>query len=136
MENQLGAGGANEMHLYHGTKPDLVDIIATDNFDFRIAGSRVGALYGDGSYFASTSKYSDLYASANDDGYKVMFIAKVLVGKTCIGAQGLKRPPAIDESNPRKGYYHAVVNNVLNPTIYCVFDRNQYYPEYVVEYAN
>ncbi|KAL4225843.1 polymerase member 15 [Mactra antiquata] len=134
MEQTLGAGGANEMHLYHGTKPELVDLIACDNFDFRMAGERTGALYGDGAYFASTSKYSDLYASTNDRGFKVMFVAKVLVGKTCLGRSGLKKPPAIDENNPRKGYYDAVVNNILNPTIYCVFDRNQYYPEYIVEY--
>ncbi|WAR26289.1 PAR11-like protein [Mya arenaria] len=63
MERKYGQGGANELHLYHGTRPDIVENIVHDNFDFRIAGSRVGALYGDGSYFATTAKYSDLYIS-------------------------------------------------------------------------
>ncbi|XP_060605425.1 protein mono-ADP-ribosyltransferase PARP12-like [Ruditapes philippinarum] len=134
MESKGGQGSACEQHLYHGTKPDLVDLIAFDNFDFRIAGSRVGALYGDGAYFATTAKYSDLYASAGDNGYKVMFVAKVLTGKYCLGAPGLKRPPQIDTNDFRKGYYDSTVNNILNPTIYCVFDKNQYYPEYIVEY--
>ncbi|XP_052778606.1 protein mono-ADP-ribosyltransferase PARP11-like [Mya arenaria] len=63
MERKYGRGGANELHLYHGTRPDIVENIVHDNFDFHIAGSRVGALYGDGSYFATTAKYSDLYIS-------------------------------------------------------------------------
>lgn len=134
MESKYGQGCANEMHLYHGTKPDLVDIIANDNFDFRIAGSRVGALYGDGSYFATTAKYSDLYASANSDGYKIILVAKVLTGNFCLGQPGLKRPPEVDVNDYKKGCYDSTVNNILNPTIYCVFDKNQYYPEYIVEY--
>jgi len=120
--------------MYHGTNPDIIENIINDNFDFRIAGSRVGALYGDGSYFATTSKYSDLYASSDDDGYKVMFLAKVLAGRTCLGSSGLKRPPKIDPNNFKKGYFDSCVNNVLQPTIYCVFDMNQYYPEYIIRY--
>lgn len=134
MEAKQGKGSANELHLYHGTSPDIVQFIVHDNFDFRIAGSRVGALYGDGSYFATTAKYSDLYASTDEDGCKIMFLAKVLAGKTCIGAPGLKRPPQIDTKDFKKGYFDSCVNNVLQPTIYCVFDRNQYYPEYIITY--
>ena len=126
---------ANEQVLYHGTSWDLVEAIAADNFDFRIAGERVGALYGNGAYFASTAKYSDLYASKNQNtGHKSMFLAKVLVGKICQGESGMKRPPNIDPSDFRKGQYDSAVNNVASPTIYCVFDKNQYYPEYIVEY--
>ncbi|WAR26287.1 PARPT-like protein [Mya arenaria] len=131
---KYGQGGANELHLYHGTRPDIVENIVHDNFDFRIAGSRVGALYGDGSYFATTAKYSDLYASQDSDtGFKTMFVAKVLGGKNCLGAPGMKRPPQIDPKDFKKGYYDSVVNNILSPTIYCVFDMNQYYPEYYID---
>lgn len=135
MEAKNGKGAANELHLYHGTRPDIVENIVHDNFDFRIAGSRVGALYGDGSYFATTSKYSDLYASMAANGNKIMFVAKVLAGKICLGQLGLKRPPQIDQNDFKKGYYDSCVNNILQPTIYCVFDRNQYYPEYIIEYC-
>ncbi|XP_052278994.1 E3 ubiquitin-protein ligase MIB2-like isoform X2 [Dreissena polymorpha] len=134
MERKYGQGSANELHLYHGTKPDIIENIIHDNFDFRISGSRVGALYGDGSYFATTSKYSDLYSSVDQNGHKFMFVAKVLAGKTCMGQAGLKRPPQIDPNDFKKGYYDAVVNQVLAPTIYCVFDMNQYYPEYYIKY--
>ena len=133
-EGKLGQGMANEQQLYHGTSSDLVDVIAADNFDFRMAGERVGALYGNGAYFASTAKYSDLYASKDQSGLKSMFVAKVLVGKFCQGESGMKRPPYIDPDDFRKGQYDSVVNNTASPTIFCVFDKNQYYPEYVVEY--
>lgn len=134
MEKKLGQGCANELHLYHGTNADLVDVIARDNFDFRIAGSNVGAIYGRGTYFASTAKYSDLYASPNKNGDKVMFVAKVLVGKFCQGRPEYTRPPQLDVNDKRKGLFDSVVNQISNPTIYCVFDLNQYYPEYIVEY--
>ena len=134
LEKKYGQGCANELHLYHGTKPEIIEAIATDNFDFRIAGSRVGALYGDGTYFATTAKYSDLYASADEDGLKVMFVAKVLAGRYTLGKPNLKRPPEVDPNNYKKGMYDCVVNNVVNPAIYCVFDKNQYYPEYLIMY--
>lgn len=134
MESKLGKGGANELHLYHGTRPEIVENIVHDNFDFRIAGDRVGALYGNGSYFATTAKYSDLYSGTDDNGYKIMFVAKVLTGKVCLGSPGLKRPPKIDPNDFKKGSYDSVVNNILQPTIYCVFDMNQYYPEYIIQY--
>ena len=134
-EAKLGKGMANEQQLYHGTRSDLVEAIAIDNFDFRMAGDRVGALYGNGAYFATTAKYSDLYADKNQStGLKSMFVAKVLVGRICQGQNGMKRPPNIDPSDFKKGQFDTTVNTVVNPTIFCVFDKNQYYPEYVVEY--
>ncbi|KAH3737235.1 hypothetical protein DPMN_043817 [Dreissena polymorpha] len=63
-----------------------------------------------------------------------MFVAKVLAGKVCLGQADLKRPPPIDPDDFKKGYYDAVVNNVLAATIYVVFDNYQYYPEYCIEY--
>ena len=134
MELKYGQGCGNELHMYHGTRPDLVNVIAHQNFDFRIAGSNVGSLYGEGSYFATTAKYSDLYAHQNEDGHKVMFVAKVLAGKTAQGKPGLKRPPDVDPNDFKKGLYDCCVDNVHRPKIYCVFDVNQCYPEYIVEY--
>ncbi|KAK3587573.1 hypothetical protein CHS0354_004863 [Potamilus streckersoni] len=135
MENKAGgAGRANEMHLYHGTNPDAVDLICHANFDFRMAGESTGARYGQGAYFASEARYSDAYATPDDKKHKFMFVAKVLVGKYCLGYQEYKKPPYLDDENKKKGTYDTCVNHILHPNVYCVFDKNQYYPEYLVEY--
>ena len=47
-----------EKILFHGTKEDLVDVICKDGFDWRVAGTSNGTLYGKGSYFARDSSYS------------------------------------------------------------------------------
>ncbi|KAK3580069.1 hypothetical protein CHS0354_001021, partial [Potamilus streckersoni] len=97
MEGKSGVGNVNEMHLYHGTIPDTVELICEENFDFRNAGSRKGALYGQGTYFALEAKISDSYAHIDGNNHKFMFVAQVLVGKICLGIAEYKKPPYLDE---------------------------------------
>lgn len=47
-----------EKFLFHGTKAEYIDAICQQNFDWRIAGSSTGALYGEGSYFARDAYYA------------------------------------------------------------------------------
>lgn len=134
MENRLGPGFVNEQELYHGTVPEIVENICKENFDFRLSGDRVGTLFGRGAYFAVESKYSDLYAKPDEKRHKYMFVAKVLAGKVSLGHSELKRPPPINPNDKHSHLYDACVDNVSNPKIYCVFDKNQYYPEYIIKY--
>lgn len=134
MEGRLGQGCINEQELYHGTIPDIVENICKENFDFRLSGDRVGTLFGKGAYFAVESKYSDLYAKPDENRHKYMFVAKVLAGKVSLGNSELKRPPPINPDDRHSALFDACVDNVNNPKIYCVFDKNQYYPEYIIKY--
>lgn len=59
-----------------------------------------------------------------------MIVARVLVGKYTQGHERLRRPPLI---SPNK-LYDSCVNNVANPSIFVIFDRSQYYPEYIIRY--
>ena len=135
MEHDYGHGCANELSLFHGTVPDKLDVIAEQNLDPRLAGGRVGAIFGKGTYFAIDAKYSDLYAQANDKGHKFMFLVKVLAGKTCVGNQDYLRPPQVDPSNSTSPLYDSCVDNVKSPRIYCIFHDTQYYPEHLIEYT-
>ena len=135
MEKIYGVGCANELQLFHGTKADIVDVICHQNFDFRLSGERIGTLFGKGTYFASTAKYSDGYATRGVNGNKVMFMAKCLVGKCTLGDPTCNRPPYIDTKDPTKGLYDCCVDNPSNPRIFCIFDWNQHYPEYVIQYT-
>lgn len=133
MEGIHGKGCANELDLYHGTDAQYVNPICESNLDHRLAGERVGTLFGQGSYFASEAKYSDGYANADKNGHKFIFQCRVLAGKWTVGDPKYKRPPAINDREPGK-LYDCCVDSIDRPRIFCLFDMNQYYPEYVIQY--
>ncbi|XP_046551702.1 protein mono-ADP-ribosyltransferase PARP12-like [Haliotis rubra] len=119
----------DERHLFHGTDTlDVVDNICINNFDFRVSGKNA-TMYGKGAYFARDAKYSHCYTKGRN---RYMFLARVLVGKYALGDSSYTRPP------PRKGHvlYDSCVNDINNPSIFVIFERNQCYPEYLVEYRD
>ncbi|XP_046843147.1 protein mono-ADP-ribosyltransferase PARP14-like [Xenia sp. Carnegie-2017] len=125
-------GAVNEMRLFHGTNPNNVLPIYTNNFSRSFAGLN-GVLYGNGVYFARDASYSLRYSLDQCSGSRAkMFIAKVLVGSYTLGQKGLKAPPSRnDPSNPGL-LYDSVVDNQGNPTIFVIFQDNQCYPEYLI----
>lgn len=82
-----------------------------------------------GSYFARDASYSDNYCGA-DSHTKTMFLARVLVGEFTLGSSDYVRPPMKDSQN----FYDSCVNNSLNPSIFVIFEKQQVYPEYLIEY--
>lgn len=73
------------------------------------------------------------YAKPQFSGsYRKMYVAKVLVGEYTKGASGMKAPPSKNDPNNPGLRYDSVVNNVHNPTMYIIFQDNQYYPEYLL----
>ncbi|XP_067658953.1 E3 ubiquitin-protein ligase MIB2-like isoform X2 [Haliotis asinina] len=134
MEEQYGKGQANELTLFHGTTPDSAKLIPIQNIDFRLSGRRVGALYGQGAYFAVDAKYSDNYTKEDDRRHRFMFMAKVLVGRTRKGARDMTRPPVYDLSDKTK-LADSTCDDELRPRVYVIFTDRQIYPEYLVEYA-
>ncbi|XP_071100391.1 uncharacterized protein [Haliotis cracherodii] len=63
-----------------------------------------------------------------------MFLAKVLVGKYTGGNTGHRRPPPFYSAEPYGKCYDSCVDNIWDPKIFVIFDSNQAYPEYIVEY--
>ncbi|XP_068739891.1 protein mono-ADP-ribosyltransferase PARP14-like [Montipora capricornis] len=123
----------NEKRLFHGTSPNAVEAICKQNFDWRLHG-KTGTMYGEGSYFALNSSYSDCYAPRCNRFSQFMFVAKVLVGSYTKGQSSYRRPPAKDPSNPVSDLYDSCVDNTGSPSIFVIFDTDQFYPEYIVEY--
>ena len=132
MEAKLGKGCVNEMDLYHGTKSELVEVISEQNLDPRLAGDNVGTLFGQGAYFATDAKYSDGYAEPDGNNHKFIFQCRVLAGRWIYGDEKYRRPPQVAKNE--RTLYDCCVDRVDNPKIFCFFDINQYYPEYVIEY--
>ncbi|XP_036374373.1 protein mono-ADP-ribosyltransferase TIPARP-like [Megalops cyprinoides] len=125
--------GPLERHLFHGTTEDAANEICMNNFDPRVSGKN-GVAYGRGSYFARDASYSNRYAPAGTGGYQHMFLAKVLVGKTCVGNINYCRPPRLHTRKPRFELYDACVNQAHNPSVFVVFDSCQCYPYYLIKY--
>lgn len=83
-----------------------------------------------GSYFARDAKYSNHFTSESD--VKSMFLARLLVGEYTEGSPDYVRPPHKDKGG--MSLFDSCVDNVANPSIYVIFERQQIYPEYLLQY--
>ncbi|XP_056368010.1 protein mono-ADP-ribosyltransferase PARP12-like isoform X1 [Oenanthe melanoleuca] len=128
MQKSNGGKAPDERFLFHGTSKKDIEAICQQNFDWRICGLH-GTVYGKGSYFARDASYSDNYCGA-DSYTKTMFLARVLVGEFTLGSSDYVRPPMKDSQN----FYDSCVNNYSNPSIFVIFEKQQIYPEYLIEY--
>ncbi|XP_053379364.1 protein mono-ADP-ribosyltransferase PARP12-like [Mercenaria mercenaria] len=119
----------DKRYLFHGTDGiDAVRGICVNNFDVRVSG-KSGILYGDGAYFARDAKYSHAYTKGPE---RYMFVVNVLVGQYTKGSKSYRRPPHKPGSDHE--LFDSCVDNDTNPSIFVVFDKNQYYPEYLITY--
>lgn len=123
-------GKTDERFLFHGTSKKHIDAICHQNFDWRICGLN-GTVYGKGSYFARDASYSDAYCREGSCS-KTMFQARVLVGEFTVGRSSYVRPPLKDNQN----FYDSCVNSSSNPSIFVIFEKQQVYPEYLIEYLD
>lgn len=63
---------------------------------------------------------------------KIMFVALVLVGEYTKGSSSYVRPPPKGKS---RTLYDSCVDCERNPSIYVVFEKQQIYPEYLIDYS-
>ncbi|XP_076027749.1 protein mono-ADP-ribosyltransferase PARP12-like [Genypterus blacodes] len=130
MAEKNGGKPVNQQYLFHGTDESLIEAICEQNFDWRVCGAH-GTSYGKGSYFARDASYSNRYAKARLTRSKVMFVAMVLVGEHTRGSSSFVRPPAKRTS---KSFYDSCVDSESNPSIFVIFEKQQIYPEYLIDY--
>ncbi|KAM4712359.1 protein mono-ADP-ribosyltransferase TIPARP-like [Anableps anableps] len=123
------AQGPLERHLFHGTNKEASESICLNSFDPRVAGLN-GHSHGFGTYFATNAFISHGYTNVEElEEVGYMFLAKVLVGKVCLGKHHYRRPP-----NTKTNLYDACVDNKQNPQMFIVFDSCQCYPYYLIKY--
>ncbi|XP_036002228.1 protein mono-ADP-ribosyltransferase PARP14 [Fundulus heteroclitus] len=133
-EKNKHEGGANEMHLYHGTTEDNCDSIMKTGFNRRFSGQNATS-YGEGTYFAVNAIYSThpTYSKPAADGSQLMFVVRVLTGVYTPGQSGMRVPPARNdqESHIR---YDSVVDRMDRPNMFVVFHDDQAYPDYLITF--
>ena len=132
----------NEFGLWHGTRPQTADILATSGFDNRVA--RDSGLYGAGSYFADAMCKSNQYArDANADGEHCMLYCRVTMGSafsTPVTHQNERIPPP-NPATPGEPFDSIfAMSGVANQghqhhNEFVVFTQNQVYPEYIIWYT-
>ncbi|XP_063060299.1 protein mono-ADP-ribosyltransferase PARP14-like [Engraulis encrasicolus] len=126
----------NEKRLFHGTAADSIDKINNSGFNRSYAGSQVGAIYGNGTYFAVDAQYSagQQYSKPDAKGHQRMYLARVLVGDYTKGAPGMISPPAKTTGNTADTYDSVTDDDTNNPTMFVVFNDVQAYPEYIITF--
>ena len=123
--------------LFHGTRcqGDVLAKIVNDpdaGFLPLLSGSKTGAKFGDGTYFARDAGYSHDYATVLSSGQKQMIVADVVVGRWTRGQRGMNQCPVIE--GERYARYNSLVDKVDNPRIFVVQHSSQAYPAYVITY--
>ncbi|XP_053506264.1 protein mono-ADP-ribosyltransferase PARP11-like isoform X2 [Ictalurus furcatus] len=128
-----GQSDIEQRWLFHGTGKNKVENICLYNFDCRISESkRQGHVLGKGTYFALHATYADKYSrSQGVNDTRIMFLARVIVGKYTTGRPALCKP----DGDQIENIHDSCVDNTLCPRIFVVFNSDQIYPEYVLEYG-
>lgn len=126
-----GPGLANVVLMCLVSNKDCTDNPGLTLFSF----CSVGAMYGNGSYFAVDPVYSARgYAKPDANGHKRMYLARVLVGDFTKGRNGMITPPSKSIGNAAD-LYDSVADNNANPTMFVIFNDVQAYPEYLITFT-
>nr|XP_003218265.2 PREDICTED: TCDD-inducible poly [ADP-ribose] polymerase [Anolis carolinensis] len=123
----------NERHLFHGTSQEVVDGICKHNFDPRVCGKHA-TMFGQGSYFARKASYSHNFSKRSPKGIHYMFLAKVLTGRYTVGNHTMRRPPPVNPASVTSDLYDSCVDNYFEPQIFVIFNDDQSYPYFVIQY--
>ncbi|XP_077706215.1 zinc finger CCCH-type antiviral protein 1 isoform X1 [Canis aureus] len=122
---KLKMNNRTEKILFCATRRTYVESICKDNFNWILHGSS-DTKYGKGIYFTKDAIYS--HKDQQDDTKNmVMFVARVLVGDF---TQGYR-----ESLNPPPPPYDSYVDVRLNPSIFVIYEKDQIYPQYVIEYT-
>ena len=135
-------GNVNEKELFHGTSNNNPALIydSEDGFDMRYSAQ---GMWGVANYFAVNASYSNGYAHHTPNGYKEMFLVKVLTGDSydCQPDSSLRMPP-VKQSGSSNGKvqlgkmkYDTVTGNTHGSRVYMTYDNDKAYPTYLIEYS-
>nr|ABS50103.1 CCCH-type zinc finger antiviral protein [Chlorocebus aethiops] len=111
--------------LFYATSRANVDSICANNFDWALHETHE-TKYGKGSYFAKDAIYSHKNCPYDAKNI-VMFVARVLVGNFIEGNVSYMSPPQ---------RYDSCVDTSLDPSVFVIFEKDQIYPQYVIEYTD
>ncbi|KAM6961745.1 protein mono-ADP-ribosyltransferase PARP11-like [Tautogolabrus adspersus] len=137
-----GVKEIKEKRLFHGTEIKNVDTVCKYNFDLGLVGEH-GHVYGKGIYFAKYATYANKYSRSSTDPLplcsgrtqsgeytKIIFLARVMIGKPIVGQTHFLKP----DHGSLENTHDSCVDDINNPKIVVIFEPNQIYPEYLIQY--
>lgn len=74
---------------------------------------------------------SDKYSPPNEDGYKFIFVSKVLTGDFTEGCHTMRAAP-LKETSDIPLRFDSVTDNMAIPTMFVIFNDTQAFPEYLI----
>lgn len=136
-------GTINEKELFHGTRGnDPKSIYEGENgFDMRFSAS---GMWGQANYFAVNASYSHSYAHPTSDGYREMFLVKVLTGDSynCSSNSALRMPPVkqtiasgTSKVQLAQMRYDTVTGTTGGSQVFMTYDNDKAYPAYLIKYS-
>jgi poly [ADP-ribose] polymerase 10/14/15 len=117
--------------VFHGSSAFAIPKIGQQGFQRNFAGKNA-TVYGRGNYFALSSSYSvhKVYTPKDSSGVKRMFIARAMVGESCVGKNDMKVP---SERKPNI-LFDSTTDSMKSPQLYVTYHDAQAYPDYLVEF--
>lgn len=93
---------------------------------------RIATWYGEGVYFAQSSKYSEKFTYENDENLRKLYVADVLVGRSVETKEGDKYPPTPPGLDIP--YDSGKAPDSRTEGIYVIFHDSQAYPTYLITF--
>lgn len=115
-------GKVSEFSLFHGTKYDCVDAIADEGFKAKM---NITSVYGNGTYFATTSSQASLYMRTLTD-VCYMFLSDVLVGT--------KSYTKMKTGAPGEVLVDKMKDTCIFACIFVVPEDSSTYPRYIIAF--
>jgi hypothetical protein len=115
---------------FHGT--DAVDSIILDpltGFQPLASGSRLGAVWGSGTYFARDAQYS---VESNFSSSKKMLLCLLMTGVPCLGDPAQR---GILPFRQRPHRYNSAVDSLSSPEVFVLHHPGAAYPAYLISFA-
>ena len=139
------SGKVNEMELFHGTRGNDPKVIYEGEHGFDMRYSNQG-MWGQANYFAVNASYSNDYCYRTSDGFKEIFLVKVLTGDSyrCEPNRSLRKPPVKPTGDgnksgtfrrPTRLEYDTVTGDTGGSQVFMTYDNDKAYPAYLVRYS-
>lgn len=133
----------NECYYFHGSRKDNVAAKVKEGLDPRLA--KAGAVFGQAVYMSESSTKADQYTDDRQERETnglTMILVRCTMGEICLmkDTKKLTRPPCKETSCLSDTCTHGDrYNSVVEEGKYifrefCVYDKQQVYPEYVITY--
>jgi len=127
--------GTHTRWLFHGT--DAIDSIINNplaGFQPLASGSRLGSVWGSGTYFARDAKYvlDGNFCQPAADGTRQMLMCLVMTGIPCVGDHQHKGVLPIRQKPHR---FNSSVDSLSNPEIFVVQHPSAAHPAYLITFV-